>query len=204
MVVSHLKGVVILLQNCTILPTNLIGILNDIMVLVIIDDFITYTTVIYFSHYQKKKLIDYETYRDFSESEYCTLYRTQKWIASKSEPLSCYLSEKKAGTTWIKSTNVKPVKQMLVWDTDMIDAGEVGILVMPIVVVAVVAIMLNNFIIYVVFMCILYAIALDPDEENMTRIQTMEIDSQDLITIKIAVSLDATNLVHGYLPQVAM
>ena len=86
----------------------------------------------------------------------------------------------------------------------MIDAGEVGVLVMSIVVVAVVAIMLNNFIIYVVFMCILYAIALDPDEENMTRIQTMEIDSQDLITIKIAVSLDATNLVHGYWPQVAM
>ena len=49
-VVSYLKGVVILLQSCTVLPADLIGLLNDIMILSENSDFTSFMKSMYFDH----------------------------------------------------------------------------------------------------------------------------------------------------------
>ena len=48
-VVSYLKGALLLLQNCGAIPTNVMGLLNDVMVSADCEDFIAYMHLIYFA-----------------------------------------------------------------------------------------------------------------------------------------------------------
>ena len=87
-VVSYLKGAVILLQNCTVLPTDLIGILNYIMCLAENNDFTTFMKSIYFDHKRKIRVIDCAEYLNLADAENHTLYRGKKCTASKNDPAS--------------------------------------------------------------------------------------------------------------------
>ena len=87
-VVSYLKGAVILLHNCTFLPTYLIDLLNDIMCFANNDEFCAYMKVIHSNYLQKKEFINCMLYLGFAEFEYMELYRTKKWEVSKSDPVS--------------------------------------------------------------------------------------------------------------------
>jgi len=82
-----------LLQNCTVLPTDLIDFLNNIMCSTVNEDFTSYMKIIYFNHRQSTKEVMYITYLDCAKSEYRTLYHTQKCDASKSDPESGFFVE---------------------------------------------------------------------------------------------------------------
>ena len=95
-VVSYLKGAVILLQKGTGFPIDLIGFLNDIMCLVENTDFTTFMRSVYFDHKKNTHVIDYAEYPNLAEAEYCTLYRRKKWMASKNDPDSGFFVESNA------------------------------------------------------------------------------------------------------------
>jgi len=57
------------LQNCTVLPTDLIGLLNNIMCSAANKDFISYMKSIYFNHRQKTKEVTYLIYLDYAKSK---------------------------------------------------------------------------------------------------------------------------------------
>ena len=65
-IVSYLKGKIMLLQNCTVLLTDLIGLLNNIMCSVDNNDICTYMKSIYFSYRQKTKVVTHQEYLDFA------------------------------------------------------------------------------------------------------------------------------------------
>ena len=48
-VVSYLKGALVLLQNCSAIPMDTMGLLNDVMVSADCDEFTGYMTSIYFA-----------------------------------------------------------------------------------------------------------------------------------------------------------
>ena len=49
-VVSYLKRVLMLVQNCSCLPTDIMGLLNNIMVLATYKEFSGFMNLIYFNH----------------------------------------------------------------------------------------------------------------------------------------------------------
>ena len=61
-VVSYLKGVVMLLQNCTVLPTDLAGLLNNIMLSSENTDFTSFMKLVYFDHKRKTRVIGFTKY----------------------------------------------------------------------------------------------------------------------------------------------
>jgi len=74
-VVSYLKGALVLLQNCGAIPTDTMGLLNDIMTLADCDNFTEYMKHIYFaSKHNKTSLTSFTSYLNTVESEYRTLY----------------------------------------------------------------------------------------------------------------------------------
>ena len=48
-VISYFKGALLLLQNCSAIPTDVLGFLNDVMVLAGCDEFTAYMRSIYFA-----------------------------------------------------------------------------------------------------------------------------------------------------------
>ena len=87
-VVSYLKDAWMLFQNCTVLPTDFLCLLNSIMCSAENNDFSMDMKAIYFNHCQQTKVISYLTCLEYTESEYRKLYRTQKWDASKADLVS--------------------------------------------------------------------------------------------------------------------
>lgn len=79
----YLKGALLLLQNCcTVLPTDTLGLLNDIMCSEENDEFTGCMKLIYYNHKRKPaKNVNFMKYLRAaeSESEYRTLYRCGKW-----------------------------------------------------------------------------------------------------------------------------
>ena len=72
-IVIYLKGVILLLDNCNSLPTDVLGLLNDFMISADSQVFLEYMQSIYFSHKQKIKVITPREYVEFAEKEYITL-----------------------------------------------------------------------------------------------------------------------------------
>lgn len=56
--VSYLKGSLLVLKNCAELPTDIIGLLNDIMCSAEFNDFKEYMKSIYFDHTRRMKVVD--------------------------------------------------------------------------------------------------------------------------------------------------
>jgi len=76
--VSYLKGSLLLLKNCSKLPTDIVGMLNDIMVSADCVDFVKYTKSIYFNHKRKIKEVGALEYLWLLELEYHSLYCKKK------------------------------------------------------------------------------------------------------------------------------
>ena len=75
-----------LLQNFSGLLANTMGLLNDIMVYVDYDGFSGVIDLVYFNHKWKTRMITPQEYLHLGE--YRTMYRAQKWPASKNDPTS--------------------------------------------------------------------------------------------------------------------
>jgi len=88
--VLYLKGSLLLLKNCTELPINIIGLINDIMCSVEYTEFKEYMKAIYFNHKCRIKVVDPLEYLKLAESEYRTLYRKIKWMAVKHSPAAVW------------------------------------------------------------------------------------------------------------------
>ena len=91
-VFSYLKGALFLLQNFSAIPTNVMGLLNDVMVLVDYDEFTAYTRSIYFA-FKRESLtgVGYMEYLDTVEANCRTLYRKGKWSKKDSTPDSAFV-----------------------------------------------------------------------------------------------------------------
>jgi len=74
-VVSYLKGALMLFQNCRGLPTDIMGLLNNIMCSAECNNFSEFMKIVYVNHKQKMDAIESTTYFDLAELEYRTLYR---------------------------------------------------------------------------------------------------------------------------------
>ena len=72
-VVSYLKGTVLLLQNCTDLPIDLIGILHDILTSARNEDVTALIKAMHFNHKMKTKVVNYTTFLNHANSEYRSL-----------------------------------------------------------------------------------------------------------------------------------
>ena len=96
-VVSYLKGALVLLSNCKCLPTDMMGILNDIFCSAACSDFVDYMKAIYFSHKRGTMVITPLELCALAEMEYRTAYRNGKWTASKSDPDSGFYVDESAG-----------------------------------------------------------------------------------------------------------
>ena len=72
-VVSYLKGTVLLLQNFTDLPTDLIGLLHEIIASAKNEDFAAFIKALYFNHKMKTKEVSYATFLNHVESKYRTM-----------------------------------------------------------------------------------------------------------------------------------
>ena len=74
-VVIYLKGALLLLQNCVAIPTNTMGILNNVISLANCQEFTAYMQSIYFASKRDSTVGGYMKYLDSAESDYRTLYR---------------------------------------------------------------------------------------------------------------------------------
>ena len=73
-IVSYLKGALLLLQNCGAIPTDIMGLLNDVMVSADCKEFTSYMKSIYFASKRNSSGQGYMPYLDAAEAEYCTFY----------------------------------------------------------------------------------------------------------------------------------
>jgi len=79
-VVSYLnKGALLLLQNCSAVPTDTMDLLNNVMSSTDCQDFTNCMKSIYFVSKRTSTAGGYMEYLDSAESEYRTLYRKGKW-----------------------------------------------------------------------------------------------------------------------------
>ena len=74
-VVSYLKGALVLLKNYSGLPKDIISLLNDIMSSTDCKNFESYMQAVYFDQKCKIKTITLMEFLRSSKPEYCTLYR---------------------------------------------------------------------------------------------------------------------------------
>jgi len=89
-IIIYLKGVVMLLDNRNILPTDVMGMLNDVMSSADSKVFSEYMQSIYFAHKRKIKTVTPREYIEFAEKEHRTLYRDNTWSTVKTVPDSSF------------------------------------------------------------------------------------------------------------------
>ena len=91
-VVSYLKGSLLLLRNCLAIPTDVMGLIQDVMLLVDCDKFTSYMRSIYFAS-KRESLAGggYMDYHNRAETEYRTLYRKWKWPKNDTTPDSSFI-----------------------------------------------------------------------------------------------------------------
>jgi len=87
-VVIYLKGALLILQNCSGLLTDTIGLLNNTMGSKDCDEFSVLMNSVYFDHKRKTRVISHQEYLRLAEAEYRTLYRVGKWTSSRNDPTS--------------------------------------------------------------------------------------------------------------------
>lgn len=73
--VRYLKGTLFLFQNCSAVPTDTMGRLNDVMTSMDCEEFTGYMKSIYFASKRERTVGGYVEYLDTAEDEYMTLYR---------------------------------------------------------------------------------------------------------------------------------
>ena len=78
--VGCLKGALLLLKNCSAIPTDVMGLLNDVMVLADCGESVEYIKSIYFAAKRNNSDDGYMEYLDIAKAEYRTIYRRGKWI----------------------------------------------------------------------------------------------------------------------------
>ena len=76
--VGYLKGALMLLHNRSELPTDTMGLLNNIMISSDCDEFSGFMNSVYYDHKRKTRLINHSEYLRLAEAEYRTLYRIQR------------------------------------------------------------------------------------------------------------------------------
>merc|ERR1740124_409077 len=84
--VSYLKGALMLLQNCSELRTDTMGLLNGIMISADCDEFSGFMNLVYYDHKRKTRLINHSEYLRLTEAEYRTFYWKKRWTASVNDP----------------------------------------------------------------------------------------------------------------------
>ena len=86
--VSYLKGALMLLQNCEAVPTDTLGLLDQIITSADYDEFTKYIKRIYFTSKRNRSVpaSSFTSYLNMAESEYRTLYCAEKWTKSKADP----------------------------------------------------------------------------------------------------------------------
>lgn len=77
-VVSYLKGVLLLLNNCFTIPTDVMELLNDVMVSADCAEFVNYMKSIYFVAKNNSLDNGYMECLDIAEAEYRIMYRRGK------------------------------------------------------------------------------------------------------------------------------
>ena len=77
-VVLYLKGALMLLQKCSNLPTDTVGLINDIVCSTDCDEFSSYMKLVYFNHKCRTKVIILMEYIWIAGLDYRTLYRIKK------------------------------------------------------------------------------------------------------------------------------
>ena len=87
-IVSYIKGALFLFSNRVEIPTDIMVLLRNTFCSTECDDFTTFMSNVYFNHKRKIHEIECLEYITLADKEYRTLYRKQKWIASKSDPSS--------------------------------------------------------------------------------------------------------------------
>jgi len=95
MIVSYLKGAILLLASCNFLPTGTSRLLNDTFCLSECSEFTDFMKAIYFQHKRKLQTVDPVELLTVAEVEYRTLYRNGKCTAAKNDPGSPFYVEVK-------------------------------------------------------------------------------------------------------------
>ena len=94
MVVSYLKGALLLLQNCGVILTNTMGLLNGVMTSTDCLEFTEYMKSIYFASKRTNTVGDYMAYLKCAEGEYRTLTRKGKWTKASAPQDSGFTADK--------------------------------------------------------------------------------------------------------------
>ena len=76
-VVSYLKGDFLLLNNCLVIPTDVMGFLNDVMVSADCAEFVEYMKSIYFAVRRTSLDDGYMDYLGIAEAKCRTLYQRE-------------------------------------------------------------------------------------------------------------------------------
>lgn len=71
--VSYVKGALLLLKNCSAIPTDVIGLINDVSILDNCAEVVDYMKSIYFAAKLNSTDKGYMMYLDVAEAEYRTL-----------------------------------------------------------------------------------------------------------------------------------
>ena len=100
-IISFLKGALLLLGNCGKLPTNTMGILKDTFCSAEWEEFTALMTSVYLEYKRKTNVIDYMEHHTLTKREYRTLYGKQKWTASKKHSSSGFYVGTPAATKGI-------------------------------------------------------------------------------------------------------
>lgn len=92
-VVSYLKGVLLLLENCEAIPMDAMSLLNDVMSSADCQEFTAYMQSIYLASKRDNTVGGYMEYLDSAESKYRTLYRKGKYTKATVGQESGFVSD---------------------------------------------------------------------------------------------------------------
>ena len=83
-------------------PSDSIGLLNDIMTSTNCKDFTKYMKSLYFTSKRDHTVGGYMDYLDTVETKYCTLYRKNRWIKSSLNSESAFGGEIERGRCYVR------------------------------------------------------------------------------------------------------
>ena len=89
-IVSYLKGALLLLANCSFLPTDTAGLLNVPLCSAECSKFTDFMKATYFQYRCKLQTLDPMELLTIAEAEYRMIYRNGKWTAEKDNPGSTF------------------------------------------------------------------------------------------------------------------
>lgn len=93
MAVNYVKWALFLLKNCSAVPTDTMGLLNDVMTSADCVEFTEYRMSMYFTLKLNRLMGSFMDYLDTAKAEYCTLYCNGKWSKADSTPVSAFTGD---------------------------------------------------------------------------------------------------------------